>query len=322
MKKFFSILLIVFLSVIIIGGIGFIGYNALLMKHSANTNNNHQQQTQENGDSQQNNASTTNYSGIILKNKENLNNAIIKIKTSMEFILTELNSQTVNSNNSNNQIIMPNMGNDYDSGKMEQLHTWLYKYSVGITLLEQLYYDLDKQEQSANVIIQDYKQYYTDQYNFTEQNKSKLLQALKYINESANLTNINDYIFSDKVIVDQDIMTKTHNSIINLAEGAVLINTLSDDFNKQSMNLVSYIQNLNSNMNNTANNTADQTSHAAMTSNSMSNPFSNIDLSSVIYIIMIIFVAGLIIGIIGYIFNLSKKSKTESKEVINNQITI
>ena len=233
-------------------------------------------------------------------------------------------NQTDISQSNGNQIIMPDMGTKYDVNKMEQLHSLLYKYAVGMTILDELYNDLERQEQYANIVVQNPIQYFTYQSTLAVQNKSKLSDALTYINESSNLITINPYISADGSLYDSARMTKIHISVFNLAEGVALINILSDNLVKQNTYLINYVQELSIvNTNQTVNNSStgntnstDPAIHGAMVSDPAGNTSNNAPFSNIMYIVLIIFIAGLILGAVGYVLSLGKNSNTKEKEVV------
>lgn len=228
--------------------------------------------------------------------------------------------QDANNNTQSNTMaqngMMPNMGTTYDAGKMEQLHSGLYKIAVGKALLDQLKNELVYQAEYATGNAQNPAQYYSNQYNLTAQNKNKLNQALTYINDAANLVNINPYISANGLVYDKDRMNQIHQSILKLAEGVAALNQLSDDFTKQTIFLSNAVQNYLTN----ASTDTQQMNHAAMSTGLFGGLFDNINMSTVINIILILFVVGLIAGIFGFIFSLlkspSKKAGSRENEVI------
>lgn len=204
--------------------------------------------------------------------------------------------------------VMQNMGTTYDANKMEQLHAGLYKIAVGKALLDQLNSELISQAEFANSNVQNPIQYYSNQYNLTVQNKNKLSQAQTYINEAANLVNINPYISANGLVYDKDRMNQLHQSIQKMAEGVASLNLLSDDFTKQTIFIANTVQNLINNAN--SNNVMPPMN---MSSGLFGGLFDNISISSVVNIVLILFVIGLILGILGFIFSLFKpeRQKTE-----------
>ncbi|HVI41066.1 MAG TPA: hypothetical protein VM577_10420, partial [Anaerovoracaceae bacterium] len=134
-----------------------------------------------------------------------------------------------NSSQQPDSIGMQNMGAVYDAAKMEQLHKGLYNLAVGKAMLDQLSNDFSSQAGHANTNIQDPVQFYSNQYNLTQQNKSKLSSALNYINDAAGLVNINPYVSPQGLIYDQERMSQIRQSVFKLAESVVALNLLSDD---------------------------------------------------------------------------------------------
>lgn len=307
------------------------------------------QSEQKTGTSSNNSIALT-QTATIMKNKEDLSNAITGLNDALKYLtldpygsskMEDMNSQSdaVNSAASNSQgnttvniypqnnntvnVIPPNssgsadqsgntsmqnMGTSYDPDKMEQIHTGLYKMALAMALLDQLNNDFASQAESANTNTADPISYYTYQYNLTQQNKMKLSSALNYINEAADLVNINPYISSQGLVYDKDRMEQLHQSVYTLAKNVAALNLLNEDLTKQSLSLVNLTQNA-----------ANDTSMSQMDNMSMSNGlfggiFDNIRIESVVNIILILFVVGLILGIFGYIFSLLKQSKTQKTE--------
>ncbi len=371
MKKFFNVLLVTFLLVVIVGGVGYIGYSYLFVDHTgmnmattqdsqANASDSNSQsmsgmqngsnadQPAQNGQNQQpsvNNSFVINQSATTLKNKESLNTALAGLNVTIEYLTLDpygtsemsgmesknsttvpqdsvssgsenttiniypQNNNTVNvvpPNNTNNSpqpdsVSMQNMGTMYDAAKMEQLHKGLYNLSVGKAMLAQL--DNDFISQASNTNIQDPVQYYTNQYNLTQQNKMKLNSALTYINEAAGLVNINPYVSSQGLVYDQERMGQIHKSVFKLAESVVALNLLNDDLTTQTIQLANLAQNYAYYANNT------QMDHSTMSTGLFDGIFDNISMQSVVNIILILFVTGLIFGIFGFIFSLLKSPK-------------
>lgn len=214
------------------------------------------------------------------------------------YVFPQGNSQNAPANTTQPNSGMQNMGTTYDASKMEQLHAGLYKIAVGKALLDQLQSELVYQVEFATTNLQNPIQYYSNQYNLTVQNKSKLSQALTYVNEAVNFVNVNPYVSVNGLVYDKDRMNQLHQSILKLAEGVVSLNQLGDDFNRQSIFLSNAVQNY----------TIAANSMTSMnTSTSLfGGLFDNISMSSIINIILIIFAIGLIAGIFGFIASLLK----------------
>jgi hypothetical protein len=215
--------------------------------------------------------------------------------------------QGSSSNTQNNT--MQNMGTTYDPSKMEQLHSGLYKIAVGRALLDQLKNELDYQAEFAASNAQNTAQYYLNQYNLTQQDKNKLSQALTYINEAANLININPYVSTNGLVYDKDRMSQIHQSVLRLAEGVVAINQLSDDFTRQTVYLSNMAQYY-------MNNPDTQPMNMNMSNGLFGGLFDNISMSSMVNIILILFVIGLVFGIFGFIASLLKPPAKRPDEMI------
>jgi hypothetical protein len=383
--KFLKGFIVFFLIIIIVGGLGYIGYNFLYVDHSSmanmngsqtastdkstdksNTASNSQQNMQGmegmqqgNSDQNQQNSSSQsatnqvglNQANLILQNKDKLNMSTTALKEALNLLtvdpyapsssssdnMSNMQQGSTNTNNvptqsdsgnstiniypQNNNTVnvvppsngsgassqtgampqnntMQNMGTSYDANKMEKLHSGLFKISVGMSLLEQLNNELITQAEYASANTQNLIQYYSNQYFQTVQNKNKLNQALTYINEAANLVNINPYVSSNGLVYDKDRMNQIHQSVFKLAEGVSEMSLLNDDFTKQTILLSNTVQIYIDKAN------ADNSSMASM---NMSNGiFSNISMSSIVNILLIVFAVGLIFGIFGFIFSLLK----------------
>ena len=196
---------------------------------------------------------------------------------------------------------MQSMGTVYDQGKMEQLHAGLYKLSVGMQLLDQLKDNLSVQIEQAGANVDNLSQYYTNQYYITLDNKNKLTSILSYLNESADLVNINPYISTSGAVYDKERMLQLHESITKRAEGIVGLNKLSDDFSKQLI--------LFSNM------AQSSTSMSVMDMDSpsmVSGLLANINLGTIASIVLVIFVVIFIIGLLGFIKSLFKPTNASN----------
>lgn len=362
--KFLKNFLAVILILIIVGGVGFIGYSTLFSNHSANnmpgmtasnsetTNNVAATSQPSNNHQSSENAIGLAQSNLILQNKENLDKSIADLKEALKLMTvdpyapssnsagmagmdgmeskdstskSESGNATVNptkepgGNNTTINIYpqdgkstsmqqagmnMQNMGTTYDPNKMEQLHNGLYKVYVGMALLDQLDNQLVNQAENAYVNTQNVAQYYTNQYNLTAQNKIKLTNALTDINDAVGLININPYVSSTGLVYDKDRMNQIHQSVVKFADGTVSLNQLSDSFTKQANLLSSTVQNYINNVNNNAN-----MDNMTNSSGLFGGLFDNISSSSVVNIILILFVLGLIFGLFGFIFSLLKPKR-------------
>lgn len=230
--------------------------------------------------------------------EENGNKTTINIYPQADSIANN-NSLTQSSMMPQNNV-MENMSAGYDATKMEKLHKGFYKISAGKTLLDQLKLELASQAEHAAGTFQDPAQYYSNQYNLSLQNKTKLNQALTYLNEASDLIYINP---TTGLVADNERMSLVHQSIIKLAEGVTTLNSLSDDLSKQTILLSNTTQNyiyVESYAN------SQQVDHSKMTTGLFGGLFNNISIGNVINIILILFVIGLVFGIAGFLFKLLK----------------
>lgn len=222
---------------------------------------------------------------------------------------TTINIYPANNNAANAQgtsaptMTMKDMGTRYDANKMEQLHSGLYKLSVGMQLLDQLNNELQAQAEVVRTAnTNDPAQYYTNQYTLLLQNRNKLSEALNYINQAANLVNINPYVSDNGLVYDKDRMASIHDSIFKMARGVALLNQLNDDLLKQALNASVSAQN--------AINSSSMSSMSSQMNQGNMSPtnglFGNINFPSIINIILIVFVALFILGLIGAVASLFK----------------
>lgn len=313
-SKFLSFMLII----IIVGGVGFLGYSLLKnnggmsmdsMSGSMTTGNNNMssqpQDTMNTGSGDDTQYSTVVISSV-LQNKENLEKTIKDLNSSINLMTLDPYSAENSQHGSQNQIPvgetapqssqitgMQSMGTTYDAAKMEKLHTGLYKVSVGMKLLNQLNDNMEVQYEKASMEINEPTEYFYNQYLITVQNKAKLSEALTYVNEASSLLNINPYVSQSGSVYDKEKMSNIHDSIYELAQVVIDLNKINDDLANQAITLGNvtqgYIDSANSmqNMN-----------------MSSTNTFSNINVVSLLNIAAIAFMAIFVVSILGYIYRL------------------
>lgn len=360
MKKFFKSLLALILILVIVGGLGYIGYSYYFMNPSSMSANGQVDASSQNamqdsmnmqGGSMADPAQPSNTVAleavrVAMANKESLDTAIAALNEAMNYMTldpyspsektdtmgsmnevqtpqttpapnsvqgnTTINiypeTNTTQQSTSTPNMTMTNMGTVYDATKMEQLHTGLYKLSVGMQLLGQLGNELTTQAEYANKDIQNPIQYYSNQYTLVLQNKNKLSNALTYINEASTLVNINPYVSEKGLVYDKDRMKKIHESILKMAQGVASLNKLSDDMTMQAVNSANTAQNYANNANTngsmgTINNT---------TGGILGGISTNINMPTIVNIILILFVTMFILGLFGFIFSLLKTSTKNS----------
>lgn len=315
-SKFLSFMLII----IIVGGVGFLGYSILknnggmsmdsMSGSMTAVNNDMSSQPQDTMNTGSGNADDSQYSTVVtstvLQNKENLEKTIKDLNSSINLMTLDPYSTENNQHGSQDQTSaggtasqgspitgMQGMGTTYDAAKMEKLHTGLYKVSVGMKMLNQLNDNLAGQYEKASMKINDPAEYYYNQYMITVQNKTKLSEALSYINEASSLLNINPYVSQSGAVYDKEKMANIHDSIFELAQAVIDLNKINDDFAGQAITLgnvtQSYIDNANSMQN--------------MNMNSTST-FSNVNVVNLLNIAAIAFMAIFVVSILGYIYRL------------------
>ena len=229
---------------------------------------------------------------------------------------TTINILPENNNTANLQaasvldMSMKDMGSSYDVSKMEQLHTGLYKLSVGMQLLEQLNNKLLAQAEAVRTAnTKNPIEYYSNLYTQVFQNKSKLNQALNYINEASNIVNINPYVSNNGLVYDKDRMLSIHQSVFKMAKGVALTTELNDELVNQAIDASVDAQNAinNSNMNAMTNNM----NQSNMTS--QNGILGNLSLPSIFNILIIVFVALFVFGLLGVISSLFKTPQQKTK---------
>lgn len=261
----------------------------------------------------------------VLQNKENLDKAIATLKDSLKLIGQDPSGEANSTNNNsdasasdpkdNNQTTstdgntvvnvypqnsamnaaMENMGTTYDAAKMEQLHTGFYQVAIGMQLLDQLKSNLSTQLEMASVSITNPSQYYNNHYLLTVQNKNKLNEALTYINEAGILVNTNPYVSKDGLVYDKDKMGQIHDSINKLAIAVVDLNKINDNFSQQSIQLSNLSQN--------------SPSMTSMDMNVGGSFLSNMNMATVLNVLVVAFILIFFISIFGYISKLLKQPK-------------
>lgn len=313
-SKFLSFILII----IIVGGVGFLGYSILKnngemfmdsMNGSMTTGNNNMssqpQDTMNTGSDDDTQYSTVVISSV-LQNKENLAKTIKDLNSSINLMTLDPYSAENNQHGSQNQTPavetapqgsqitgMQSMGTTYDAAKMEKLHTGLYKVSVGMKLLYQLNDNMEVQYEKASMEINKPTEYFYNQYLITVQNKAKLSEALTYVNEASSLLNINPYVSQSGSVYDKEKMSNIHDSIYELAQVVIDLNKINDDLSNQAITLGNVTQGYIDNANSMQNMNMEST-----------NTFSNINVVSLLNIAAIAFMAIFVVSILGYIYRL------------------
>ncbi len=359
MLRFLRGLLSFLLVIVILGGIGYIGYNYVQMQGLyPNTYNQHAQNTQAPANNNTQNAHSgmnmspggtgqqgITYTAFVLQSKDKLSELIGLITQAVDSITMDPYSRiTVHGNANNVQTgqqggasinIYPNAstsvnvsppantapqapdntataantmtggsGYVYDQGKLEQLHSGIFKLAQGIMLLNQLNDDLTMQSTIVESTSLGY-QNYINRYQMVLRNKTKLNNAINLITDGSNLININPYASANGYQYDATYMDKLHSGIYKLAQGIIMASELNEDLTYQMARDATSAQSIYNNMLNTGN------------KNMTTNPGWGINLNStslafVFNLILVIFIVTLILGIFGAIGQLFKGKTTRA----------
>lgn len=202
------------------------------------------------------------FNNLASQNKDKLVQATTILNQAMELITTDPYSQitqpdkntlTAQNNNTNttnvpthdgvNININPggnqqrnapqNTGNVvYDQTKMEQLHEGIFKFSQAIMLLNEINSDFSDQSvmAEANPPTTDT---YIMRYNLTQQNRAKLVQVNRLLQDAAGMANVNPYAPPDGYSYNPQKMQQLHQGIYEFARSALILSRLSEDLNQQ-----------------------------------------------------------------------------------------
>ena len=120
----------------------------------------------------------------------------------------------------------------FDQSKLEQMHNGIFKYTQAMMLLQELNNDLADQSIMTEASPPN-EQTYVIRYNLTLQNRSKINQAGRLLQEAMILVNVNPYTPSSGYIYNVPKMQQLHQGIAELAKSALVLNRLSEDFSQQ-----------------------------------------------------------------------------------------
>ncbi|MFZ5353709.1 MAG: hypothetical protein ACOZCL_13445 [Bacillota bacterium] len=376
-RNVFAFLLIL----IILGGVGYLGYNYFFVQggeypnayhnysnnaQTPKTNTGHGGMNMTPNNNTQNNANQGNitYSSFILQSKDELSQLINSITQSVDLITMDPYSRITlpgyNNVNNMNQVqpntqggtsinIYPNVtapvnitppvntinntaqgmtdneqaaqnaaatgtGYVYDQGKLEQLHSGIFKLAQGIMLLNQLNDDLTMQSTMIEPTNMGY-QNYINRYQLMLRNKTKLNNAIGLINDASSLINVNPYASSKGYQYDITYMDKLHTGIYKLAQSVIMASELNEDFTNQMARDISTAQNLyniNLNSSNIGN------VHVTTTPN-WGAIFNLNNLTFIFNLILAIMIVTLIVGIFGAIGNMLKVKPTNNMNADSNK---
>jgi hypothetical protein len=207
------------------------------------------------------------------------------------------NMDSMTMNQSNNYV--------YDQGKLQQLHSGIFTMAQGVLAINELNDDLIEQSMMVETNPLSY-QTYVLRYSTALKNKTNLENAVEMLSQASVLININPYASQNGYAYNNDSMKQLHEGIYKLAQGMALLKSLNNDFTTQMTSATLQAQNI------VYNNqiSVDDMGYMGY------GMFENISISTVINLVIIVLVAGLIIGILGAISSLFKKNK---KNIIVNR---
>jgi hypothetical protein len=356
--RFLKGLLVVFLFIIIIGGLGFLGYSLFMGNMSFSKMNMSSDQKMSSGqestnmpgkdtavtsDTKNDNLLPGSYNS---QNREKLTNAINLINDAVELITIDPYSQITVSNNSmnmnrtqgnasqtngsiniypsdnssvnitpgssqtgpdlagitdntQNNMNMPDInmaGNQpnntvYDQAKLQQIHNGIYTLAEGILTINELNNNLMTQSLTLEENPYTY-QTYVNRYNNASRNKKDLDKATQMLKQAFVLVNINPYTSENGYQYNTDSMKQLHQGIYKLAQGMSMLESLGDDFIYQMSTAYTEAQSAVS-------------YSGQMNMDSMQTGlFGNINMKTLLNIVIVILVVGLVTGIIGTISSL------------------
>jgi len=120
----------------------------------------------------------------------------------------------------------------FDQSKLEQLHNGIFKFSQAMMLLQELNNDLADQSIMAEANPPN-EQAYAIRYNLTLQNRTKINQVGRLLQEAMILANVNPYAPSSGYIYNVPKMQQLHQGIAELAKSTLVLSRLSEDFSQQ-----------------------------------------------------------------------------------------
>ncbi|HWR42799.1 hypothetical protein [Sporomusa sp.] len=255
------------------------------------------------------------FNNLASQNKDKLTQATTILNQAMELITTDPYSQitlpsrtttpagtagsinvpsregvTININPGEKRADFPsNAGNIvYDQTKLEQLHNGIFKFSQAMMLLNELNNDLTDQSVMPEA-SPPATETYVGRYNLTQQNRAKLVQANRLLQEALAMVNVNPYAPSEGYVYNTQKMQQLHQGISELARSTLILSRLSDDFNQQMAQIAYEARAVRAQMS--------SASMAGMTGTAMQHgAMSGGDYSWVFKIALIVIVFGMVLG--------------------------
>lgn len=317
------------LILVIVGGVGFLGWNLIyksgmsnmgnmsnMPNMTGNTNNDDTNSSSQMDNMQNNNFFTTQ----AVQNKDKLNQITTTINDAINQITIDPYSKVTLPSSTQQPMMQPTQGNTtvniypngnaaagsptspqmttkgnyvYNQDKLEQLHNGIFKLAQGRMILDDLNNDLTMQSTMSEPT--DY-QGYSVLYNAILQNKIKLNNALTMINEASSLLNVNPYSSGTAYEYNTEEMKNLHNGIYKLAQGLLSGTKLNEEFTNQMVNISTLANNANS-----------------MGNMNMGQGFTlgTLNLSFIFKIILVIMIITLFIALFGAISSVFKRKVRE-----------
>lgn len=198
----------------------------------------------------------------------------------------------------------------FDQGKLQQLHSGIFTMAQGVLAVNELNDDLLEQSMQLEVNPLTYQTYVT-RYNVASQNLTKLENAIEKLSQASVLINVNPYGSPNGYAYNTDSMRQLHEGIYKLAQGMATLNSLKDDFYAQMSNSAMQAQNQAYNYN-----------QMDYSHNIGQGLFANINMPTVLNLIIIVLVVGLILGIIGAILSMFNKNNRKVRVVKDNEYQV
>ncbi|RII31837.1 hypothetical protein D2A34_26080 [Clostridium chromiireducens] len=332
--KIFKGLITFVLILIIVGGVGFLGWNLIYKSGMSNMGNmgnmsgmgnmegmTDNANTSGNTSSQMDNMQNNNFfTTQAVQNKDKLNQITTTINDAINQITIDPYSKVTLPSGTQQPMMQPAQGNTtvniYPNGNAaagsatSPQMTTKGNYVYNQDKLEQLHNGIFKLAQGRMILddlnndltIQstmsepvDY-QGYSVLYNTILQNKIKLNNALSMINEASSLLNVNPYSSGTAYEYNTEEMKNLHNGIYKLAQGLLSGAKLNEEFTNQMVNISTLANNANS-----------------MGNMNMGQGFTlgTFNLSYIFKIILVIMIITLFIALFGAISSVLKRKVRE-----------
>ncbi|MFZ5986448.1 MAG: hypothetical protein ACOYWZ_04890 [Bacillota bacterium] len=204
------------------------------------------------------------------------------------------NNQTTTANtNQGTTNMQQNQNYVFDQGKLQQLHNGIFTLAQGIMTINQLNDDLLVQSAVIEANPPNYETYVI-RYNTALRNKTKLNNAMNLLSQASTLINVNPYASPNGYPYNKDAMAQLHQGVYKLAQGMAGLNGLNEDFTNQMAQAAMAAQNI----------IGRETLGITHGTAPLDGLFGNINLTTLFNIILIVLLAGLILGVLGAVISM------------------